>query len=712
VAFLEKTSQSGPASAAPRRREWLAVGIAVLLVAALVTATHWPVLKAQALSFDDDAFVAYNPLVGHPGWPSVWQFFREVLQPSTVKGYYLPLSMTSLMVDVALGGSAADLTVFHRTGLVLHALNAVLILLVLYRLFGAVVPAAIAALLFGLHPLTVEPVVWIGERKTLLATFFALAGVLAYLEHLRRGGRGWRFASLAFYVLALLSKPTVVMLPLLLLLLDAWPLRRLRWEAVREKWPYFLLSLGSGIITVLSHQRTATISSMTAVDYLHWPLHAGYLLTFYLAKIVWPTGLTSVYPPPDPFALANPVVALGLATVVSLTIILVLAARRRPGPLVGWLWFVIAIIPTLGLVQYSWVIASDKYVYFPALGFLMLICVGIGAVWDGRCFSRPAFRTTLLIVAILLLAAEARGVRAALRPWSDTLGLFQHMEKLAPKAPPIQNTLGILMMERSAPEQGMRHFLRAVELAPEFHEAHYNLGLSLAAGGKTEEAIEHLRTAVALAPTNANAVYGLGVALRLAGRADEAAREFQRALRLEPRAVSAYVQIGAMLVLRGQADEACAQFRQAIELEPQDADLRFKLGSALVLAGRPQEAARELREAVQLRPDWAGGLNALAWLLATTPDQALRAPEEALQFAQKASKLTGDADPEILDTVAAAQAATGRFAEAARTARRAAGLAVAARADGLARMIQDRARLYERRTDYIEDPAQSAARTR
>ena len=164
-----------------------------------------------------------------------------------------------------------------------------------------------------------------------------------------------------------------------------------------------------------------------------------------------------------------------------------------------------------------------------------------------------------------------------------------------------------------------------------------------------------------------------------------------------------------MLALGGHADEACDQFRQAVTIEPQDADLRFKLGSALVLASHPQEAARELREAVQLRSDWAKGFNALAWLLATTPDQALRAPEEALQFALKAAKLTGDADPEILDTVAAAQAATGRFDEAARTARRAAGLAVAGRADGLARMIQDRARLYEQRMDYIEDPAQSAA---
>jgi protein O-mannosyl-transferase len=702
----------GPAPAQARstqqRPPWFAAGLAVLLVAALVAATHWPVLKAQALSLDDDAFVTQNPLVGRPSWSSVGSFFREVLRPSTVKGYYLPLSMTSLMVDVALGGRAADLTVFHRTALALHALDAVLVLLILYRLFGALIPAAIVALLFGLHPLTVEPVAWIGERKTLLATFFALATILAYLEHLRRGGRGWRLASLGLYALALLSKPTVLMLPLLLLLIDAWPLRRLRWGAVREKWPFFLLLLVSGAITILSHERSANISPMSASDYLQWPVRAGYLLAFYLAKIVWPVGLTSVYPSPEPFGLSNPVVALGLAAVIVLTILLVLPARRAPGLLVGWLWFAIAIIPTLGLVKYSWVIASDKYAYFPAFGFLMVIAAGIGAAWDGRRFSRLASRAALLLGAVLLLAAEARGVRAALRPWSDTLALLQHMEKHAPRSPQIQNSLGVLLLEGSAPEQAARYFREAVEIAPEFEPAQCNLGLALTAQGKTEEAIERLRTAIQLSPTDPHAVYGLGVALRTAGRLDEALREFQRVLPLAPRSIRARVQIGDVLALGGHADEACAQFRQALAIAPDDADLRFKLGSALLLASHPQEAARELREAVRLRPGWGRASNALAWLLATTPDPSLRAPEEALRLARSASKLTRDGDPQILDTVAAAQAAMGRFDEAAGTARRAAGLAADAHADELARTIRDHARLYEQRKCYFEAPDGSA----
>src|SRR5437867_8352651 len=193
-------------------RGW-ALAVAAFLVGALACAIHWPVLRARALSIDDAQFVTNNPLVRNPGWPSVGRFFGEVLSPSTVKGYYLPLSMTSLMLDYALGGRPGDPRVFHRTSLALHALNTILILLILYRLFGALVPAAITALLFGLHPLTVEPTAWIGERKTLLATCFALGSILCYLQQARGKDRGWMGASVAMFVMALLSKPTVTLLP-------------------------------------------------------------------------------------------------------------------------------------------------------------------------------------------------------------------------------------------------------------------------------------------------------------------------------------------------------------------------------------------------------------------------------------------------------------------------------------------------------------------
>lgn len=236
--------------------------------------------------------------------------------------------MTSLMLDHALGGRPDDPRAFHRTNLALHVVSAALIVLILNRLFGALIPAALAGLAFGLHPLTVEPVAWIGERKTLLATSFALACVLCYLEYCRRKARAWLHAALVLDVLALLSKPTVLMLPFMLLILDYWPLKRLRVGTVAEKWPFMLLSLLFGMISFVSQQGTAGYGQ---TDNGPWPLRAGYLLAFYLGKIAWPADLSCAYPIPGPFTLTNPTVAFGVAGVCGLTILLVLLARRVRG---------------------------------------------------------------------------------------------------------------------------------------------------------------------------------------------------------------------------------------------------------------------------------------------------------------------------------------------------------------------------------------------
>lgn len=672
----------------------------IIVVGAIVAVAHWPVLKAQALSLDDNQFVAYNPLVTHPGWTSTARFFGEVLSPSTVKGYYVPLSMTSLMLDYAMGGRPDDLHVFHRTNLALHVLNAALIVLILYRLFGALIPAGITALLFGLHPLAVEPTAWIGERKTLLATFFAFACLLCYLQHRRRSGRAWMAASLVLYLLALLSKPTATMLPFLLLLLDYWPLKRLRPRAVVEKWPFFLLSLAFGIVTLISHQRTAGIM---APDYLRWPLYAGYLLAFYLGKIVWPTNLSCAYPQPTPVAMSNPAVVLSVLATGGLSFLLVLAARRARGPLTGWLFFVLAIAPTLGIVRYSWVTASDKYVYFPLLGILMILASGLAAAWDSPRLAGVAPKAALLLFLSLIFAAEARGVRTTLRNWTDTLTLYRHLEKVAPDAPVVHAELGSLMEKASAHDEAIRHLRRAVELEPNYGIAHYNLGTLLAHRGQLEESIQHFRRADELLPDDPPTIYNLGMSLRLEGRLDEAAAQFRRAARLKPDYIEALNELGGVLVIQGRIEEALEQLRKALALASTNADLHFRVSLALLLrGGHASEAVNHLRQAVRYRPDWPEPLNALAWLLATSPDPAIRGAEEALRLAGRAVDLTGGRDSKVLDTLAAAQAAAGQFDDAVRTERRAIELASESPADTLSRGMRDRMKLYERGTGYTE----------
>lgn len=687
-----------PVAISPTRRRpghpWTLI-LAIGLVAALVAAVHWPVLGARALSFDDNEYVFGNSLVMRPGWSSVGRFFGEVVNPSSVRAYYHPLSMTSLMLDAAMGGGLDDPRVFHRTNLALHVVTTVLLVLTLYRLFGLLIPAALVGLAFGLHPLTVEPVAWIAERKTLLATAIALCSVLAYLEYVHRKRSAWLLAALALNATALLAKPTVLMLPLLLLILDARPLRRFGAGAVIEKWPFLALSLLIAAVTFVT-QRTAGLGEM---DYTLWPLRAGYALASYLWRMVWPADLSCVYPMPTPFTLANPAVSLALAGVSSLTVLLVVLARRFPGALAGWLGFILAIAPTL-VVSHSWMLTADKYFYFPFLCIAVALGGGMAATWNAVA---GVARVALLVPFIVLLALEAGASRRTYRPWSDSLTLYRHMEKVAPAAPAVHAQLGVILQQAGARDEALLHLRRALELEPDYPAAHYNLGIALAGAGRLDEAIRHFRTADRLLPDDPPTVYNLGVALRLSGRLDEADTELRRALRLAPGHPEAANELGGVLIAQGRFDEAATTFRGALAVAPDHGRLHYGLAAAVRRSGGPASEARDhLREAMRLEPRWPQPCNDLAWLLATSPDSTVRDPEEALRLATQAVTLSGGNDPTVLDTRATAEAAAGRFDAAVETERQAIALAGEAGREALAAELRGRMRLYEARRVYVE----------
>ena len=685
------------------RGGWRPLALAILLVSALVAAAHWPVLRGQAVALDDNVFVTNNALVTQPGWASAWRFFSEVLNPSSVSAYYLPLSMTSLMLDYALGGRPDDQRVFHRTNLALHVLDTVLILLLLHQLFGALLPAAAAALLFGLHPLMVEPVASIGERKTLLAAFFALACLVCYVRYCRRGGRSSLLASVGLFLLALLSKPSVTTLPLLLLLLDLWPLRRLSWSAVLEKWPFLLLSAASGAITIVAVARTWEFGALPEVSLLHTFLQVCYLLAFYLGKILWPVDLSCVYAPPAAFAFSNPVVLVSVLAVCGLTVLLVLAARRTWAPLVAWAFFVVALAPTFGILRWSVAIAYDRYLYFPALGIVLLLGAALAGAWRWSALRGVASKAGLLVLVLGLAAAEARGLRSTLRNWEDSLALWRHIARVAPGTPDAHNGLGVVLEGRGEHEQAIAAFRRAIAVGPNYADAHSNLGVVLNQVGQVEEAIQELWWASAHQPGSAQAAFQLGLALQHAGRLDEAAGQFQRALGIRPGYIVAIEQLGIVRVLQGHAKQGIALLRSALELAPSDARARFGLAVALRQVGGSDEEVRDLlRQAIRLRPGWAAPCNELAWQLATNPDPASRDTAEALRLAERAVELTSRRDPTMLDTQAAAQAAAGRFDQAVRSARSALELAVRSNEDSLVGVIRARLALYGRRTPYTE----------
>ncbi|MBI3538968.1 MAG: tetratricopeptide repeat protein [Candidatus Eisenbacteria bacterium] len=672
------------------------------LVAAAVAFAHAPVLDARAQSFDDPLYVFADPLVQHPSLASVDHIFSEVLRPSAAGGYYLPLSLTSLMADVALGGSADDPRPFHRTGLALHVVATLLLTLIVLALFEAPVPAALAGLLFGLHPLTVEPVAWIAERKTLLAACFALAAILAYVRHARAGGRVRYAAALGCFALALLAKPTVTPLPLLLLALDRWPLGRDLRRSLADLAPFAVLAAVSGVITVISQQHTA---SVVAADPARLPAHALYTLGVYVAKIVVPRDPSSVYPAPASLALSAPQVAAPIALALLITaacVALVIPRRaRRVAPLVAWLGFVAMLAPTLGLARYSWVEASDKYLYLPAVALVVAFGAALTRAWTVAPPRRVPARIAMIAAAAALLALEARGVRAALVPWRDSLTLFRYMERVAPDSPAVENQLGVLLERSGAADEGLVRLRRAVALAPGFDEAHYNLGIAFGARGVLDSSLAEFHAADRLHPDDPPTVYNLGVALRMSGRPAEAERELRRALALDPRSAATHDALGSLEIAGGRSDEAIGHFRAAVTLAPGDPALQYRLGVALLIARRGAEAIDPLRRAIVLRPDGIEALHTLAWVRATAADAALRDTAEAITLARRAVALTNGDDPRVLDTMAAAEASVGRFAAALASEHQALDRA-AALPDSVAAGMRERLRLYRSGHPYRE----------
>ncbi len=638
---------------------WLALLISIVLVGALVAAVHWPVLSAQALTIDDSEFLIDNPLVQNPGWDSAKQFLVEVLEPSTVGGYYLPLSMISLMSDYAMGGRVSDLEPFHRTSLILHILNTGLIILLLYALFGRVMPAVLAGLLFGVHPLTVEPIAWVGERKTLLAAFFALWCLLAYVRHTRiRGGGRWLWIATVLYLLALLSKPTAAPLPLLLILVDYWPLQRLNLRSLREKTPFFILAAAFAVITLMSHARTAGFAPTEGAGPLRIPLTIGYLIPFYLGKIVWPVNLSSVYPLPDPLVLSNPGVIAGLAVSGLLIVILVYSRRRTRALLCGGLFFFVAILPTLGVVQYSWVTASDKYVYLPAIGLLMMLAWALSKAWVIEDRRGRAVRIGIVVAVLMLASVETRGVRGYLKQWRDTEVLSTYMLTLTPNAAPVHVNLGAALDAQGRFAEAVEHYRTALEDSPGNLLAHNNLGGALARLKRYDEAIAHFRRVIEINDHYAEAHNNLAVALLSINKVGEAIRHCQRAIELKENYPEPYCNMGNALIAQNKIDEAIVQYRRALTYRHDYAEAHCRLADVLQSRNKLDEAIVHYRQAIRYKPNYAQAHDSLGFALGTSGKL-----EEAIEHHRTALRV----DPKFVSAhvnLGYALASRGRFGEA------------------------------------------------
>lgn len=499
-----------------------------LLVGCATAVAHWPALNSRALTFDDNEYLTENRLVNQPGWESLRRFWTEIAKPSTVPGYYQPLTMTSLMVDSALGGSPNNLTPYHATSLGLHVINAILVFIVICQLFRAAIPAAIAAMLFGIHPVAVESICWVGERKTLLATGLALASLAVYLSHAHRG-KGWirLAASIALFALAMLAKPSVMALPLVMLVLDAWPLRRLGAQALVEKTPYALIAVTGAVVAFVSQQNTYGVTLPTEAE-TNPLLTVCHNTAFYLFKALWPMSMSAYYPIPSPFDFSNAMVLTGAILIPVIALVAGLTRPTVPVISAGVAVFAMALLPAIGIVGFHPVIAADRHLYFPILGLLLPLTALFDWLLQRRSLLLP-------IVAGVAFILATRQTRMTITHWRDTVSLFTYFTQLAPVAPAPLARLGSALLSAGHAEQAIAPLSRSVELRPTQPNTLRRLAQAQLMTGRAPEAVVSMKKAVEMRPNSLGMRRNLAWALVAAGELDAAVEHFQIALKMAPK---------------------------------------------------------------------------------------------------------------------------------------------------------------------------------
>lgn len=637
-----------------------------------------PVFDNQFVNFDDTDLLVSNPFYrglgpGHLGW--MVTTFRM--------GHYMPLTWLSYGLDYAAWGM--DPFGYHLTNALLHAANAALFFLIATRLLGMAMPAVrtealglrlaalSAAVVFAAHPLRVESVAWATERRDVLCAFFYLLAVLAYLNACdrparARTGRLWYGAAIAAHAGALLSKSMAVSLPVVLLCLDVYPLRRLvldrtllRSAAGRrplvEKIPFFVLSAGAGVMALVAIRHIGNLSPLGKLGLLDRLGISAYSLLFYLWKTLVPVRLSPLYELPDAMPWWSLRFGLSLAAVVAITIALVRLRRRRPALLVVWLSYVAILLPVSGVVQNGPQIAADRYTYLAGLGWALLAGAGVGALWLALRRARSVSWVAWRLAPLPLMAAVGLGVltwrqaevwRTTETLWThalsaspsamayealgnmladedrrpEAIALYEKGLRLKPGYGPGHVSLGVALFKEGRVAEAIGQYEEAARLMPASSIPLNNLGTALLAQGRPVEAMERYRQALLRAPGDADIHHNYGRALAGQGRAAEAIEQYREALRWRPDHYEAHADLGIALAGQGRLQEALPHFQEAVTLQPGNAEARNNLGLILVKVGRPAEAEAEFREALTLQPGFTearGNLEALSALRRKEP---------------------------------------------------------------------------------------------
>ncbi len=653
---------------------YLTLALSTLLV-------FWQVRNFDFINYDDDSYLYENPhvLTGLTSANIIWAFTTPHV------GNWLPLTWLSFMLDCQLFGASPGW--MHLENVLLHLANTLLLFAVLRRMTVALWPSAFVAAAFAIHPMHVESVAWITERKDVLSTLFLLLTLTAYVGYVRNRSLFRYLLAILLFALGLLAKPMLVTLPFILLLLDYWPLKRFSifdfrllieknpkskiknlkfaqsfWHLIIEKIPFFALAAVSSVITFLVQRGSGAVADINAFSLEARIANAFLAYAAYMGKMCWPQNLAIFYPPDTGGIRLWQVVFCALLLII-ISLFVIRFGRNQKYLPVGWFWFVVTLVPVIGLIQSGAQALADRYTYIPYVGLFIMIAWGLPELlskWPYRKFvlgiSMPIVLTALGICAFWQVSY-----------WNNSTTLFSH----------------------------------AIDVTQNNYIAHFNIGRDLRNQGKTALAFEHFKKAFQIAPYYAQAVNGFGSALYDKDDIAGAIEYFLKALQLKPDYAPAHNNLGLALQKQGRFNEAVAHFTQAVQINPDFLSARNNLANVLVMQGRLDEAVDQFRAILRVNPDWLTPMNNLALLMAAHPEIKNRDVNKAVSLSRRACELTNYKNPAFMATLGAAYASAGRFTEAIDTAQKALRLADITNQPQIKNILQYQLNLYISGKPYI-----------
>lgn len=582
-------------------------GIIIFLTAA-VFAIYWQTCNHLFILYDDEEYVLLNSRL-QLGFTA--ENIRWFLTTSISSNWH-PVTWFSHILDVKLFGM--NPTGHHFVSVAIHAINSILLFLLMRRMTGSLWRSAAVAALFAIHPLNVESVAWVSERKNVLSTTFFILTIRLYVEYAEKKSRYPYILAVSVFTLGLMSKQMLVSVPFILLLLDYWPLRRFSLDTcgdpskqfghigtrslILEKIPFLLLSVVASVIAIISQQRTiAPLSNTTVAERF---ANASISYVQYIRKTFWPGDLALFYPFPESMPVWEIVASASLLTVI--TVAAIRLRSRYPMLLVGWFWFLITLIPVIGIVKIGLQSMADRYAYIPTIG-IFIIAVWLLADLAGNLPGRSFIMAGITAVCFITLSVTAWRQASC---WKDTMTVFTHALKVTERNYIALCTIGRALEKEGKLDEALAKFDEAIEIAPWYEYAKTHQGIILMNRGKLDAAVFKYNEAILQNPTTVPGHINLGIIMGMQGNLVEAVKNFRIAIDFDPRSAAANYNLALTLFQMGKDDEAVRHYLISLATNPTDHECHYNLGIALERQGRYDAAIGHFRESLRLKPDYAG----------------------------------------------------------------------------------------------------------